>query len=585
MSWWQQIQPCWMKMKMKMKDLNYKKKKILLALMPFWTPLIPPQGICRIKGYLQAHGYTVKTVDANLEGPIKNLYDNYFNTLKEFVPLDSQGNFYNIVNDVWREHMMAHINYWDEGEYIKLVKILIYRVFYIEVNDRQVHRLNRLVDAFYAGLENYLLDLLAREKPGLLGISAYRDTLPATLFAFRLTREKYPHIKTIMGGGIFSIQLTPGSPNLEFFMEKTKDYIDKIVIGPGERVLLKFLQGGVPDKQRLLTPKDIGGKPSGFSPIDMWDYSDFDLRGYRYLAAQGSVSCPNRCSFCNVANFYGEYREKAPQILVEEMIKLYKKYGRQLFHMLDALLNPIITEMAGEFIKSGTALYWDGYFRVDESACDIETVFLWRRAGFYRARIGVESGSQRVLDSMGKNITVDRVKKNIANLAECGIKTTVYVVIGHPGETGDDFRQTLDLVEELKNDIWEAECNPFTYFYTGQSGNDNDKWAGRRILLYPESAKDMLLYQTWIVNGSPPREEMYRRVNRFVRHCKRLGISLPWSLFDVNKSDNRWKRLHKNAVPSVLELSRKDIYIDECRDVKPYLPAQDTWEDDGEFDF
>ena len=133
--------------------------------------------------------------------------------------------------------------------------------------------------------------------------------------------------------------------------------------------------------------------------------------------------------------------------------------------------------------------------------------------------------------------------------------------------------------------IFSVKAPDFTYFYTGQSGNDDDKWAQRRILLYPESAKDLLIYQTWIVNGSPSREEMYRRVNRFVRHCKRLGISLPWSLHDVNKSDNRWKRLHKNAVPSVLELSKKGIYINECRDVKQYLAAQDTIEDDGEFDF
>lgn len=564
-------------------SFNSNSKKILLALLPFWTPLIPPQGIARLKGFLQTHGYTVKTVDANLEEGFKNLYDKYFDTLKGFVPPDKQGNFYNIGNDVWREHMMAHIHYNKKTEYMELVKILVEKIFYIHIDDSRVRQLNDILETFYTRLKTYMLDLLEKEKPRLLGISVFRDTLPASLFAFRLTRETYPSIKTVMGGGIFSIQLTPGSPNMDFFMEKTKDVIDFIVIGEGENILLAILRDQVPHNRRLLTREDIPGKPMGFAPVDNWDYSDFDYRRYRYLAGQGSASCPNKCSFCNVAKFYGDFREKDPKKTAAEMIRLYEKYGLQLFHMLDALLNPFITNLANEFVNSGTALYWDGYLRVDDAACDIENVLLWRRGGFYRARIGVETGSQRVLDLMGKTITVDQIKKNITNLAQCGIKTTAYIVIGHPGETEQDFQQTLDLMEELKDDIWEAESNPFTYFYTGQSGND--LWANQRVLLYPESARDLLLYQTWIVNEMPTREEMYRRVNRFVQHCTKLGISMPWTLHHVNQSDIRWKKLHKNAVPSVLALSKKGVYIDECKHVRELVLAENTQTDDGEFDF
>ena len=564
-------------------SFNSDPHNVLLLLLPYWTPLIPPQGISRIKTYLQSRGYSVKTADANLDEAFRNLYDLYFDTLRGFLPPDRQGNFYNIGNDVWREHMMAHINYRDETEYIELVKILVYKIFYTPIDDRRVRRLNAVLDTFYVRLETWVLGLLEEVTPGLLGISVFRDTLPASLFAFRLTRERYPRIKTVMGGGIFSIQLTPGSPNMDFFMEKTKGTIDHIVIGEGEKNLLALLRDEVPHDRRLLTKEDIPGQPLGFVPVDTWDYSDFDYRHYRFLAAQGSGSCPNKCSFCNVAKFYGDFREKDPKQTVGEMIRLYEKYGLQLFHMLDALLNPIITDMSNEFINSGTALYWDGYLRVDDASCDPGNAYRWRRGGFYRARIGVETGSQRILDLMGKTITIDQIKKTISNLAQYGIKTTAYIVIGHPGETGADFQQTMDLVEELKDDIWEAECNPFTYFYTGQSGND--RWADRRILLYPESAKEMLLYQTWIVDGQPTREEMYRRVNRFVRHCTKLGISTPWTLYNVDKSDARWKKLHKNAVPSVLELSKKGGYIDECKHVEEPVHAEDIRVDESEFDF
>ncbi|MCK5056812.1 MAG: hypothetical protein KAT34_09170 [Candidatus Aminicenantes bacterium] len=354
------------------------KEKILLALLPFWTPLIPPQGISRIKGFLRKYGYRVKTVDVNLEDDFRKLYDKYFNTLRQYIPEHKRGNFYNIGNDVWREHMMAHINYEDEKKYFQLVKILVYKVFYCNLDDARVLELEYFVTEFYSKMEYYFLNLLDKEKPDVLGISVYRDTLPASLFAFKLAKKRYPRIKTIMGGGIFISQLSPNSPNFNFFREKTERFIDKIIIGEGELPFLKFLQGRLPESQRVFTKHDVNGETLGFTPVDMFDFSDFNPNHYSYLAAQGSSSCPNQCSFCNVTSFYGEFKKKNPRQTVEEMIELFQKYGTQLFYMLDALVNEVVFDIAEEFIKSGVSLYWDGYFRVDD-ACSRENALLWRR--------------------------------------------------------------------------------------------------------------------------------------------------------------------------------------------------------------
>ena len=54
--------------------------KILLGLLPFWTPLIPPLGISCLKSYLQKRGYQIKTIDVNIEEPFADIYHNYFNT-------------------------------------------------------------------------------------------------------------------------------------------------------------------------------------------------------------------------------------------------------------------------------------------------------------------------------------------------------------------------------------------------------------------------------------------------------------------------------------------------------------------------
>jgi hypothetical protein len=562
---------------------------ILLAHLPYWDPLIPPMGIATLKSFLQPYGYNVKTVDLNVVPEFKQLYNDYFDTFKKYIPQNRRGNFYNIGHDVLQNHLMAYINrkYKHENEYLGLIKTIIDNIFFCNVQEYWVKMHDELVAEFYKLLEKYFLNLLEQENPGVLGLTVYKATLPAAMFVFRLAKKKNRNIKTIMGGGIFADTMGVDSPNLDFFLEKTKDYIDKIMIGKGEIFLLKELRGELPESQRVFTMKDIGVDVPGhsLSHAIFPDLSDFDLRHYPYIAASASSGCPFQCKFCNSPIYYGKYREKEPKQVVEEMVKLYDRYRCQQFFMTDALLNPIISELAKEFINTNISLYFDGYFRVDKAAGDIDNTWTWRQGGFYRARLGIESGSQRILNLMNKGITLRQTKDTLSSLAYAGIKTTAYVVIGYPGETEEDFRRTLDLLEEVQNDIWQAECIPFAYYYNGQAGSD--QWANKRKLLYPGTAADMLIIQTWIVDGEPSREEIYNRVFRFDQHCKKIGIPNPYSLEEIYKSDERWKKLHKNAVPSLVELMNRDanVSIQESKRVRKLHFAQNNRRDTNDFAF
>lgn len=558
------------------------REKILLALLPFWNPLIPPQGVSYLKGFLQLRGYAVRAVDANTDAGFKNLYDRWFNILLAAVPPSRRGNSYNIGNDVWRDHMMAYLHKSDEGAYRRLMRILIAKTFYHQVEDVVLDELAANAEAFFAHLEGYLRELIARERPTVLGLSVFRDTLAASLFAARLAKRLDPGIKVVMGGAVFATILPQGSPNLTYFLERTTDCVDHFIIGPGEELFLRWLEGETLPGQRVSTSADLGGR--FFRPgVDLLDYSDFDLASYHHQAIAASYSCPNRCSFCNVSTYFGAYERRDPQHTVADMITLQQRHGIQIFYMLDSLLNGVIDDLAREFAASEAALYWDGYLRVDQAACDPERVHRWRRGGFYRARMGVESGAQHVLDLMGKTITVEQSRRVIANLAAAGVKTTAYMVIGHPGETEDDFQRTLDFVGEMQDDIWEAESNPFTYFHTGQP--HAGRWADINMLLYPDWAREMLLTQTWILDCDPSREVMFERVNRFVAFCDQVGISTPWSLREVDKADRRWTRLQPNAVPPLMDFIRGDHYIDECKRVGRLAVAAPVTMDDGGFDF
>lgn len=559
------------------------KKKVLLVLLPFWTPMIPPLGITGLKAFLQQHGFPVSTADANIENDYKEIYNEYFSCLRSRVPEEKRGNFYSIGTDVLRNHLMAHINYTDEKKYLELVKLLIAKTYYIQVEDFFVHQLTRPVEEFFNWLRQYMLELLEQEKPDVLGLSVYKDILPAALFVFRLTRETYPHIETVMGGSVFSEQLTLGSPDMEFFLEKTRDSIDKIIIGAGEKLLLDYVQDLLPAGQRVFTGKDSTEPPLELSQLPLPDYTGMNLRSYPYLGYTGSVSCPYQCSFCNVVAYFGKFKRKDAGQIVDEMQRLYDLYNRQVFYFSDNMINTFISDLAEECLRRERVLYWAAYLKVDKSGIEPANTRLWRRAGFYHARLGLDSGSQHVLDLMDKRITVEQSKLMIESLAEAGIKTTTYWLIGHPGETEADFQQTLDFLTQCKNHIWEAECEYFNYNYSGQSFSPG--WSSKRKLVYPPQFREMLMVNKWEVGGEPTRQEIMSRVNRFVHHCEKLGIPNPYSLQEIYQADLRWKKLHAQAVPPLIELGADKNYTDECRHLEQLHQVQNTLEFPEDFDF
>lgn len=531
-----------------------KEKKILFLLLPFWTPLIPPLGISCLKSHLNKYGYNnVKIFDLNTNEQIKEIYDKYSSTLNQYIPENKRGNYVNLVNRVLRRHLLININKNEsEDKYEDLLKQIIEKTFYHIIDDIECKQLDSIIIEYYSILDAIVNSIINKEEVNFVGLSTYQGTLASSMYTAKLIKELNSNITIFMGGGIFSNELKADSPNMNTFLTKMEPYIDKIFIGEGETLILEYLKGNLADDQKIYHINDLKKETLDLSTATIPDFSDFSLHNYTMLASYTSRSCPFECSFCSETIYWGKYRKKSAEQIVDELRKISTRYNKKIFLMGDSLLNPVITDFANEMQKQKLSLYWDGYLRTDKHACDINNTTIWRNGGFYRARLGVESGSSNVLKLMDKKITIDQIKQSLKCLSEAGIKTTTYWVIGHPGETEEDFQQTLDLIEECKDYIWEAECNPFEYFYSGQSSSD--EWAVKREPLYKEEFNDMLILQSWTLNCTPTREEIYKRVNRFVKHCSKLEIPNPYTLYEIYNADKRWKKLHRNAVPSLVEL-------------------------------
>ncbi len=527
------------------------KEKVLLMLLPFWTPQIPPLGIACLKSYLICHGFDVKTIDANTDANLNSLYNDYLRSLKECIPEEKRGNYYNVAQDVFRNHLNAFLNFTYKKRHLKLLNSVVSKTFFIELPLERLVELDDLVARFFHQLESFILNVLDREKPSVLGLSVFQDNLAASLFAFRITRDVFPEIMTVMGGGIFASDLAPGSPNFDMFLAKTP-YIDHIIVGEGEIQFLKLLRNELPHRGKLHTLNDIDGQLLDLDSAPIPDFSDLNLDFYPYLSTYTSRSCPFQCSFCSETVYWGKYRKKAAARVVSELEQLHTAYGGRLFLMGESILNPIVDDLASELSSSGLSLYWDGYLRVDPCVIVERNAAKWRDAGFYRARLGLESGSPHVLDLMGKKISPALMAESLAKLAGAGIKTTTYWVVGHPGETEEDFQQTLDFLEANAENIYEAWSSPFYVYASGQVGSN--QWETQRLPLYCDQEVDSLMLQTWYLDCMPARDVVFERVARFQKHCEDLHIPNPFFLYDFHKADERWKMLHETAVPSLAEL-------------------------------
>jgi len=576
-------------------------EKILLVMLPFNDPQIPPLGIANLKGFLEHHGYDVTTADANVEIEFREIYDSYFNAVIQEIPTAKRGNFNSMKLDILQNHLTAYLTYRKrletlayqslpgmtcekKEEYTELVKILIRQTFFLEVPEELVQQLDEILAEFFQRLESYYLNLLRETQPRVVGLSVCIGMMAASLYAFKLTKELYPHIRTVMGGGIYADDLALNSTNLAYFAEKTP-YIDKLIVGEGEVLFLKYLQEELPESQKIYSMNDIPGQSLDLSKTSIPDFGDFHLDRYPFLSANASLGCPFECNFCTIPVQWGKYRQKSAKQVAAELISMYREYGTQLFLLTDSLLNPIITDLAREFIAAEVCIYWDGSLRVSPAVCNPEYTLLWRKGGFYRAHLGIETGSQRILDAMDKRITLDQIKAAVSSLASAGIKTTTFWVLGYPGETEEDFLQSLQLAEELKEDIYETTIRPYLYYEMKQEYFNHWLKSSKSIPLYPSYAREKLLIETLIMDSQPSREETIRRLNRFDAHIRKLGIPNPYTLYELNQADQRWQELHENAVPPVIRFKDNNRYIDECKYVEKVFHLQNKLEDDGIFGF
>jgi anaerobic magnesium-protoporphyrin IX monomethyl ester cyclase len=188
-----------------------------------------------------------------------------------------------------------------------------------------------------------------------------------------------------------------------------------------------------------------------------------DLEPYRqaWVSAHGHFStnvvasrgCPYRCNWCAKPISGNKFQLRPAELVADEIRELKEVYGVEHIWFGDdifALNQHWVQQFADEVQARGCALPFKIQSRADLMSG--ETVAGLKRAGCAEVWMGVESGSQKVLNAMDKGLRVGEVETARARLGSAGIRACYFLQFGYPGELWEDILQTIELVRTTRPD-------------------------------------------------------------------------------------------------------------------------------------
>jgi anaerobic magnesium-protoporphyrin IX monomethyl ester cyclase len=235
-------------------------------------------------------------------------------------------------------------------------------------------------------------------------------------------------------------------------------------------------------------------------PPPAWDLLDadsyrrawVDAHGFFCLNLVASRGCPYRCNWCAKPVYGAAYRHVTPLRAAQEMAHVKNALHPERLWFADDIFG-LSAAWTREFARAVEDLDARIPFKM-QSRCDLmtrDTVAALRRAGCDEVWMGVESGSQRILDAMEKGIRVEHIYQARENLRRHGIRACYFLQFGYLGETWEDIERTIQLVRETRPDDIGVSVSyplPGTRFYhivSSQLGRESHwKQSGDLTLMY-----------------------------------------------------------------------------------------------------
>ncbi len=334
------------------------------------------------------------------------------------------------------------------------------------------HRV-RMFDTCHPRMRAADIARAAREdRPDVIALSFLSVTAyPAMKALARLVKEANPEIPIIVGGAFASI-------NSDRILSDCAD-VDHVGVGEGEELLLDYLahlddpaavagltwrRGGEVVKngpRPLIRDLDQFPYPDRTSlPIDYVESLPLDVPAVlsldRFCTMQTSRGCPYTCVYCDIPSLgQGRWRSRSAAHVLGEMQELSDQGYRSVYLTDDHFLlkRQRISDICNGIIERGLEFRWGCEGRVD--SVGVDQLPLMGKARCDMLAYGVEAGTQTTLDRLEKRQTLAQVERAVGEAKKHGIaRVHGFFVIGCPGESAEDIRETFRFAARLEVDTF-----------------------------------------------------------------------------------------------------------------------------------
>jgi len=186
-------------------------------------------------------------------------------------------------------------------------------------------------------------------------------------------------------------------------------------------------------------------------PIDKYDYP---VLGKPFSLVETSRGCPFSCRFCFKSMHGSQYRIKNVKNVMEELKHLFYELEVPNVYFLDlefTLMGDRVERLCESITKEGMDLSWTCQTRPDQ--VNERLLKVMRRSGCRLIHYGVESGNEKILKSMQKDLSLQQIKDAIKATRRADILSAVFILFGFPGETVEDMERSIQLAKEINPDF------------------------------------------------------------------------------------------------------------------------------------
>lgn len=215
---------------------------------------------------------------------------------------------------------------------------------------------------------------------------------------------------------------------------------------------------GTVKRSSAIAPKnprwaELPGAARGLIDLEPYRRAWTNTHGYFSTNVVASRGCPYHCNWCAKPISGNKFQLRPAASVAAEISELKQSYGVQHIWFGDdvfALNRHWVQQFALEMEAKNSVLPFKIQSRAD--LMDEENVAALKRAGCAEIWMGVESGSQKILDAMDKGLNISSVMEARERLRRADIRACYFLQFGYPGETWEDIQLTIDMVRTTRPD-------------------------------------------------------------------------------------------------------------------------------------